>query len=132
MPQFENGQHDGLLLGDSGYPCRRFLLTPFLNPSTDAENRFNQSLCRTRVLVEQTFGILKRRFQCLHHEMTTEHPQAAVYVVACAVLHNISIQRGNLFNNVDGNLLHVDNDGLRFVGGNDWLLMRQHIVNNFF
>nr|XP_022290278.1 putative nuclease HARBI1 [Crassostrea virginica] len=130
--QFENGQHDGLLLGDSGYPCRRFLLTPFLNPSTDAENRFNQSLCRTRVLVEQTFGILKRRFQCLHHEMATEPPQAAVYVVACVVLNNIGIQRGDVFANGDGNLPHVDDDGVRFVGRNDGVLMRQHIVNNFF
>ena len=87
IKHFFLGQHDGLLLDDSGYPCRRFLLTPFLNPSNDAENRFNQSLCRTRVRVEQTFGILKMRFQCLHHEMATEPPPAAVYVVACAVLH---------------------------------------------
>ena len=119
-------------MGDSGYPCRRFLLTPFLNPSTDAENRFNQSLCRTRVLVEQTFGILKRRFQCLHHEMATEPPQAAVYVVACVVLHNIGIPKGDVFANGDGNLPHVDDDGVRFVGRNDGVLMRQHIVNNFF
>ena len=84
--------------------------------------------------MEQTFGISKKRFQCLHHEMATEPPQAAVYVVACAVLHNIGIQRGviHVFANVDGNLPHVDDDRVRFVGRNDGVLMRQHIVNNFF
>lgn len=130
--QFENGQHDGILLGDSGYPCKRFLMTPFLNPATAAEQRFNDSLCRTRVLVEQTFGVLKRRFQCLHHEMATSPPQAAMYVVACVVLHNIGIKRGDILSNDDGVLPPIDDDGVRFVGRNDGVLMRQHIVNNFF
>ena len=52
--------------------------------------------------------------------------------VACVVLHNIGIQRGDVFANGDGNLPHVDDDGVRFVGRNDGVLMRQHIVNNFF
>lgn len=125
------GQHDGILLGDSGYPCRRFLLTPFLNPATALEQRFNGALCRTRVLVEQTFGVLKRRFQCLHHEMATSPPQAAVYVVARVVLHIIGIQRGDILSNEDGVLPPID-DGVRFIGKNDGVLMRQHIVNNFF
>ena len=63
------GQHNGFLLGYSGYPCLRFLMTPILHPASPAEERFYNSLCYTRVLVEQTFGILKRRFQCLHSEL---------------------------------------------------------------
>ena len=95
---FETGVHSGFLLGDSGYPCRTFLMTPFLNPSTQAEENFNMSLCVTRVLVEHTFGILKRRFACLHNELRTYPEQAIVYITACAVLHNLGIERGEIMN----------------------------------
>ena len=38
-------------------------MTPFLNPQGEPRIKYNEALCRTRVLIEQTFGILKRRFQ---------------------------------------------------------------------
>jgi hypothetical protein len=59
------GQYNGLLLGDSGYPCKQYLMTPFSYPSTPSEEKFNKCHAKTRVLIEQTFGILKKRFACL-------------------------------------------------------------------
>ncbi|XP_011168112.2 putative nuclease HARBI1 [Solenopsis invicta] len=35
--RFELGHLDEILLGDNGYACRRYLLTPVLRPETDAE-----------------------------------------------------------------------------------------------
>lgn len=64
--------------------------------------------------------------------MATSPPQAAVYVVACVVLHNIGIKRGDILSNEDGVLPPIDDDGVRFVGRNDGVPLRQHIVNNFF
>ncbi|XP_055999383.1 putative nuclease HARBI1 [Ostrea edulis] len=99
--QFERGEHNGILLGDSGYPCRRFLMTPYLNPQTNTHQRFNASLCRTRVLIEQSFGILKRRFSCLHGTLRTTPEQAVAYVVACVILHNLSIETGDVMDRQD-------------------------------
>ena len=41
----ENGEINGLLLGDSGYALRQYLITPILQPQTRAERRFNNAHC---------------------------------------------------------------------------------------
>ncbi len=73
----------------SGYPNRRWLLTPYLNPATIAQKRFNSAHRRTRVLVEQAFGVMKRRFHILHAENRLEISKAPKVVVCCAALHAI-------------------------------------------
>ena len=60
---------NGFLLGDSGYPCRPFLLTPFLNPGSQREEKYNRCHISTRNLIERTFGIWKRKFHVLHTEV---------------------------------------------------------------
>ncbi|XP_061192915.1 putative nuclease HARBI1 [Saccostrea echinata] len=95
--QFENGQHNGILLGDSGYPCRTYLMTPYNNTNdVRYRERYNSALCRTRVLIEQTYGILKRRFPCLSIGLRTSPERACQYVITCVVLHNIGILRQDI------------------------------------
>ncbi|GFQ82520.1 nuclease HARBI1, partial [Trichonephila clavata] len=51
------------LLGDTGYACEKYLLTPFGNPRTLAEVRYNKSHVLTRNTIERKYGILKEDFR---------------------------------------------------------------------
>ena len=103
-----------------------------MNANTEEEMRYNTSLCRTRVLIEQTFGILKRRFQALQG-LRCSPEQAISYIVACVVLHNIGILQGDILD------IDFDNDNIppqpiqrQVEDRPDGAAMRQHIVTSFF
>ena len=82
---------DGILLGDSGYACQPFMMTPYSNPSTPAQASYNNAHCKTRVKIEQTFGQWKRRFHVLHSEIRMAPEKVCLIIGACAILHNIAI-----------------------------------------
>ena len=86
-----HGLADGVLLGDSGYACTSFLLTPYSQPHSPSEERFNRAHKTTRCTIERTFGLLKRRFHILHSEIRMAPDRVCTIVVACFVLHNIAI-----------------------------------------
>ncbi|KAK0147965.1 putative nuclease HARBI1 [Merluccius polli] len=88
--QFEEGVYGGVLLGDRGYPLRRYLITPVQRPATHAEAQFNERHKNTRC-IERTFGVLKSRFSCLSFGLRTTPLRASNIIVACAVLHNLAI-----------------------------------------
>ncbi|CAF4890821.1 unnamed protein product [Pieris macdunnoughi] len=77
------------MLGDSAYPNRSYLLTPLLNPFTEAEQRYNEAHIKTRNTIERTFGIWKRRFPIVALTMRLSLPNAQAVIIATSVLHNI-------------------------------------------
>lgn len=79
---------------------------------TASKLRLNNALCKTRVLIEQTYGVLKRRFACLGSCLRVAPKKAAQIVLACAVLHNIGIERGDI--------VHFDVDGIGEEGDFDF------------
>ncbi|XP_046345474.2 putative nuclease HARBI1 isoform X1 [Haliotis rufescens] len=91
------------LLGDSGYPCRRWILTPFLRPLQGPQTNYNRSHKKTRSCVERGIGQLKRRFHVLHGEIRLSPQKACKVITACAVLHNISKDRNVPMPVVHGN-----------------------------
>ncbi|XP_042886144.1 putative nuclease HARBI1 [Penaeus japonicus] len=93
--------YKGFLLGDSGYACSSYLLTPFLNPGTQKERSFNASHIKTRNCIERAFGVWKRRFAVLGISVRTKLTVTQDIIAATAVLHNLA---------VENNLLPNDND----------------------
>ena len=45
------------VIGDSGYPCKQYLMTSFSNPKNESEIRYNYSLRSARMAAECCFGI---------------------------------------------------------------------------
>ena len=62
--EFERNLPAGFLLGDAGYPCRTYLLTPLGNPNERCERGYNYAQSKTRMCIERCFGIWKRRWVC--------------------------------------------------------------------
>ncbi|GFX21388.1 putative nuclease HARBI1, partial [Trichonephila clavipes] len=79
------------LLGDTGYACEKYLLTPFGNPRSLSEARYYKSHVLTRNTIERKYGILKRRFPCLSIGLNCHIDRVSAIVVAC-VLHNLCIR----------------------------------------
>uniref|UniRef100_A0A915J722 DDE Tnp4 domain-containing protein n=1 Tax=Romanomermis culicivorax TaxID=13658 RepID=A0A915J722_ROMCU len=91
--KLESGEWKGILLGDKGYACKPYLLTPYKNPSSPSQKRYNSRLTRTRVLIEQTFGRWKRRFSFLHSGSRLDPERTCRAIVTCAILHNIAVAK---------------------------------------
>ncbi|XP_071579088.1 putative nuclease HARBI1 [Temnothorax nylanderi] len=108
--RYKQGELDGILVGDAGCPALPFLLTPIGNPRTDEEMSYNTIHGRTRRIVERTFGIWKRRFPCLSKGLGTKLLTSTSIVVACAVLHNLSLILNDKLEEDDEEVENLNNE----------------------
>ena len=72
-------------------------MTPFRDPQTPGERKYNEANARTRAVVERTFGLLKSRFRCLDKSGGTllYSPNFVCQIIgACCMLHNFAVRRG--------------------------------------
>ena len=124
---------DGILLGDSGYACAPYLMTPYPNPATASEEHYNRAHKVTRCLIERTFGLLKRRFHVVHSEIRMAPDRVCTIIVACSVLHNIAIyfREPDLddASESDRNLADIQD---HYHGSESGQAVRRHITNSFF
>ncbi|XP_077084689.1 putative nuclease HARBI1 [Siphateles boraxobius] len=90
--RLQEGQFDGLLVGDETYACQSFLMTPYPDPETTPQHDFNMALSQTRLKIDTTLAVLKARFNCLR-DLRVSPERASQIVGACVVLHNIATIR---------------------------------------
>lgn len=86
-----------MLLGDSGYPLRSWLLTPLdyePSPANTPEYNYNKAQRSTRNVIERCNGVLKMRFRCLCKDRVLHYkPHVACRIInACVVLYKMSIE----------------------------------------
>lgn len=121
---------DGVLLGDSGYALKPYLMRPYNDPITANQRGFNRAHRKTRVIVEQTFGRWKRRFHLLHSEVRMQPEKVCQFIGACAILHNIAIAFNEPMEDLDND--DDDPEVPDYQGPESGRLIRDHIANTFF
>ena len=85
-----------LLLGDSAFPFRPWVMKPFTNSVlTPQQRNFNYRLSRARMVTEGAYGKLKGRWRVLYKKCESKKENVKIITLACVVLHNICIDKGD-------------------------------------
>nr|XP_019924707.2 putative nuclease HARBI1 [Crassostrea gigas] len=134
VPQLMETLNGPWILGDSGYPLKKWLLTPFNEPSGTKEENYNQAHCSTRNTVERAFGVLKCRFRCLHKtggSLQFTAPKCSKMIECCLRLHNMAINRRLPLEAADDPIQILHNNTVYRGNGNDGFRVRQTIAQRF-
>ncbi|XP_053398715.1 putative nuclease HARBI1 [Mercenaria mercenaria] len=124
----------GHLLGDSGYPLRKYLITPVATPTTEKEVQFNQAHSSGRMVVERAFGMLKSRFRCLHRTggVLYKRPGKSCQIVtACSRLHNFCLERNIPLPDINQVIVDRQEEVLANTADLNAVAYRQHLIERF-
>ena len=78
------------LIGDDAFALRTTMMKPYSKRGLSKQERiFNYRCSRARRVVENAFGILAKRFQCLLNKLRQEADTAQKVVMTCVILHNL-------------------------------------------
>ena len=85
-----------LIVGDSAFPVQLWLMKPYTNATLSPKQwYFNYRLIRARMATESACGQLKGRWRVRFRENESNKERVRTVTVACMVLHNICIERGD-------------------------------------
>lgn len=87
----------GHFVGDTGYTISATMLTPYQKheergPLSPVQRSVNYRLSSTRMVVEQSFGLLKNRFRLLRRVLKEKViSRTSITIVAAMVVHNLLV-----------------------------------------
>ena len=122
LPNMPNeGPMPHVLIGDEAFPCLHNLMRPY--PRHDKEKLtiprnkavFNYRLCRARMTVECTFGILAQRFRIFNRRIPLSIDNADKIIKAACVLHNFLTEDkevDRMYAEADPTREYLDDDGV--------------------
>ena len=101
------------VVGDSAYLLKTWLL-PVIKDNgalNQDQKKFNKELATAQIVSEHAFGLLKGRRIALLKRLDEDNWRIPNTIIACCVLHNICINRGDEFEgHADHNSDHDDDD----------------------
>lgn len=105
-----NDDHRSIILGDSAYPLRPWLMTPIIHNFNDlphlqrAKRLYLQRHRRTRFVVECAIGVWKEQFPCLNQFRIRAPHRIANAIYTAATLHNMQKKNRHGSYDYDANL----------------------------
>ncbi|XP_071635582.1 putative nuclease HARBI1 [Temnothorax longispinosus] len=106
------------ILGDAAYPINENVMTSYreYRDLTEEQREFNYRFCRTRVKIENAFGLLKQRWRQLIGTDMWRVLKTSKFIISCCVMHNLCIERNDFLNELENN---ARNDQENFVNHDD-------------
>lgn len=97
---FPNDTH---IIGDLAYTLNTKLMVGFkdFGNLTPRQINFNNRLARIRVIIEQTFALLKGRFRRLKFMEASRLDVICLNVVVACIFHNICLLNGDFLEDID-------------------------------
>ena len=133
--KLENQAFNGWLLGDKGYACKKYLMTPCYRQNNEPEQRYNRSHATTRNVIERMFGAMKRKFAILQSRIRYKLDTTLATIVACMVLWNFLRQRNEPIDYEDEDESDDDNDDnvvVNVENNIDGMAIRKRLINEYF
>ena len=91
-------------IGDEGFPLGNYLMRPYSGRYLEeSKNIFNYRLSRARRIIENTFGILAKKWGIYNRPIAAIPDNIIKYVFATVCLHNF-------FRNEEGNIIQFKNN----------------------
>lgn len=78
-----------VIVANQRFTCRKWLMTPYGRPQTEAEIYFNSALNSALTSAQTAFKRITQRWRCLREQLQLSGSRSAVILSSCVAIHNV-------------------------------------------